>query len=253
MRRLAALLLGLAAAPAAGAETVVAALSHTRVAITTDFTGSEIFIYGAIRRTAPPPDDLALDVIVALQGPSAPVMVRRKSRRFGIWINDDGVKVDAAPSFYAVSTTRDFHDAVSYTDDLRHKIGLDHAVRLIGESHWERYPEEYRDAVIRLRKEQGLYFEQPGGVTIDQETLFRTSIALPSQLVEGDYSARVFLIRDKQVIDIAEQTIAVQKVGLERLIYVTATEHAALYGVLSIAVALAVGWLASAVFRAFVP
>ena len=35
-------------------EQVVAGLSQDAVSITTDFTGSEILIYGAIRRDAPP-------------------------------------------------------------------------------------------------------------------------------------------------------------------------------------------------------
>ena len=36
-------------------EQVVAGLSQDAVSITTDFTGSEILIYGAIRRDKPPP------------------------------------------------------------------------------------------------------------------------------------------------------------------------------------------------------
>lgn len=252
MRALGAILLWLAAAAPAAAEEVVAALSQTRVAITTSFQGSEIFIYGAIRRTAPPPEG-ALDVIVAVNGPSAPVIVRKKERRFGIWVNDEGVRVDAAPSFYAVASTRPLEKAVSHVEDLRHKIGLEHAVRLIGETHYERYPEDYREAVIRLREDAGLYFEDPGGVRMRAETLFSTSIDLPAQLVEGDYRARIFLLRDREVIDIDEREIAVRKVGLERWIYTMSREQSLIYGLLSIAVALAAGWLASTFFRIFFP
>jgi uncharacterized protein (TIGR02186 family) len=252
LRALGAILLWLAAAAPAAAEEVVAALSQTRVAITTSFQGSEIFIYGAIRRTAPPPEG-ALDVIVAVNGPSAPVIVRKKERRFGIWVNDEGVRVDAAPSFYAVASTRPLEKAVSHVEDLRHKIGLEHAVRLIGETHYERYPEDYREAVIRLREDAGLYFEDPGGVRMRAETLFSTSIDLPAQLVEGDYRARIFLLRDREVIDIDEREIAVRKVGLERWIYTMSREQSLIYGLLSIAVALAAGWLASTFFRIFFP
>ena len=39
------------------------------------------------------------------------------------------------------------------------------------------------------------------------------------------------------------------KVGLERLIYTMAQEHSAIYGLLSILIALAAGWLASTFFR----
>ncbi len=252
MRGAVALLLALLALAPARGEEVLAALSQTRVAITTGFDGSEIFVYGAIKRIAPVPEG-QLDIIVSLTGPSAPVIVRQKTRQFGIWVNDQGVQVDAAPTFYAVASTRPLSDALSHTDDLRHRIGINHAVRLIGDAQAERYPEEYRRAVIRLRRAAGLYVERPGSVEVTRDTLFSTSITLPTTLVEGDYSARVFLVRDGQVIDIAEETVAVRKEGLERWIYRMAQEQSLAYGLLSIAVALAAGWLASAFFRIFFP
>ena len=230
-------------------ERVIAGLSQTHVSITTDFAGSEIFIYGAVKRDAPPPKTWPLDVIVAVTGPIQPVIVRKKSREFGIWINGRGIQVDAAPSFYAVATTGPFHDILSYTDDLHHKIGIDQIVRLIGETSDREYPEEYRQAAIRLRRDAGLYVELPGAVNVTDQTLFETRIRLPANLVEGDYRARIFLLRDKAVLDVFESSIEVRKVGLERLIYTMAQEQSAIYGLLSIMIALAAGWLASTFFR----
>lgn len=236
-------------AAAAAEERIIAGLSQTHVSITTDFSGSEIFIYGAIAREAPRPKTWPPDIIVAVTGPSQPVIVRKKDRRFGIWVNGPGVQVDAAPSFYAVATTGPFRDVISWTDDLRYKVGLDQIVRLIGTPRDFEYPEEYRQAAIRLRRNAGLYVELRGAVKVIDETLFETRIRLPANLVEGDYSARVFLLRNKNVIDVFESSIEVRKVGLERWIYVMAQEHGAIYGMLSILVALTAGWLASAAFR----
>lgn len=255
MRRLAATvtaLLAFQAALPAAAEEIVARLNHTQVAITAGFDGSEIFVYGAVRREAPA-SAVPLDVVVVIVGPSEPVVVRRKVRRMGIWVNDEGVQVDAAPSFYAVASTRGFRETISYTDDLRYRVGLDHAVRLIGETDYAEYPADYRQAVIRLRREQGLYLEVPGGVEIAEDTLFSASFQLPASLVEGDYRARIFLTRDRHVIDAAEETIAVRKVGIERWLYTLSRENGLLYGALSILVGLAVGWLASAAFRLLFP
>lgn len=247
------LALALLLVPGARAEEVVAGLSQTTVEITTGFSGSAIFLYGAIKREAPPPSDAQLDVVVAVEGPSSPIIVRKKDRQFGIWVNGPGVQVDAAPVFYAVASTRALHESISYTADLRYQVGLDHAVKLIGDSQAEAYPADYREALIRLRKADGTYFEAPGGVTMAEDTLFQTRIELPPKLVEGDYRARVFLMRDREVIDVFEKTIAVRKVGLERWIYTMAQEQSLLYGLLSIAVALAAGWLASTFFRVFFP
>ena len=55
--------------PAAAAqEVIVSGLSQNRVSITADFDGSEILIYGAVKRDAPPPEG-AMDVIITVEGP----------------------------------------------------------------------------------------------------------------------------------------------------------------------------------------
>ena len=230
-------------------ETVIAGLSQTHVSITTDFSGSEIFIYGAIKRDAPVPKDWPLDVIVAVTGPLESAIVRKKERKFGIWVNDAGVKVDTAPSLYAVATTGPFRDIISFTDDFRYKVGIENLVHFIGETDDVEFKEGYPEALVRLRRAAGIYFELIGGVKVTDETLFETRIRLPANLVEGDYRVRIFLLRDKSVVDVFESSIEVRKVGLERWIYTMAQEQSALYGILSILVALTAGWLASTFFR----
>jgi uncharacterized protein (TIGR02186 family) len=84
----------------------VAGLSRDAISITTNFEGSEILIFGAVSRVGRRlPRARSLHVIVTVEGPQRPVTVRRKARRFGIWVNTDAIEVDAAPTFYAVATT----------------------------------------------------------------------------------------------------------------------------------------------------
>jgi uncharacterized protein (TIGR02186 family) len=238
----------------AAGEQVVAGLSQSRVAITTWFSGSEIFIYGAVKRETPIPDGAPLEVVIAVTGPSKPVVVRRKEREFGIWMNGPGLHVDAAPSFYAVATTGPFRDVLSWTEDLRHRVGLDQVIRLIDAPLWaEESREEYLDAVVRLRRAKGVYFEMIGGVSIAEQTLFQTRIELPAEIVEGDYTARIFLTRDREVVDHFETSITVRKVGLEYWVDRMASDFSALYGILSVVVALFAGWAASALFRLAFP
>ncbi|HBQ36185.1 MAG TPA: hypothetical protein DD729_05010, partial [Rhodobacteraceae bacterium] len=70
------------------AEQIVADLSQSKVGISATFDGSEILIFGAISRSAPMPNDGPMQVIVTVSGPSEPVMVRRKDKKFGIWVNN---------------------------------------------------------------------------------------------------------------------------------------------------------------------
>jgi uncharacterized protein (TIGR02186 family) len=226
---------------------IVAALSQNRVSITANFSGSQIFVFGAIKGAAP--EGAKLEVVLAIAGPSGPVKVRRKDRVAGIWVNRDEVLVDEAPSFYAVAATGPLDEVLSHTDDLRHRIGIDHLVRLIGAPADVDAPEDFREAVIRLRRDEGLYVELPGVIRTVEDTLFAVDIKLPANLVEGDYSARVFLLRNREVADIFETDITVRKVGLERWIFALSRENPAAYGLLSIVVALLAGWGASEAFR----
>ncbi|GAA0308558.1 TIGR02186 family protein [Rhodovulum strictum] len=246
--RLILLLLCLMAALPARAERVVAGLSQTHVAITTSFSGSEILIFGAVRREAPLPEG-ALHVVVTVAGPSGPVTVRRKARRLGIWVNTEAVEIDAAPSFYAVASTAPLSEALSQTEDLRHKVSIPRAIRAVGTAAQAADAESFVEALIRIRSSNGLYQVLPGEVSLTEDTLFRTSVALPANLTEGDYQTRIFLTREGEVIDAFETVIAVRKVGLERWTYLLAHEQPLLYGILSLAIAIAAGWGASAAFR----
>ncbi|MEM8848719.1 MAG: TIGR02186 family protein [Pseudomonadota bacterium] len=233
----------------ARAEEVVAALSQDRVSISTSFDGSEILVFGAVKRDAPAPNDGPLEVIITVSGPSEPVTVRRKDRRFGIWVNVEAVEVDRAPSFYAVATSGNLSQTLRQTEDQRHRISIPRAIRAVDIARMSTQAPEFLRALIRVRETEGTYKVAEGAVTLRDETLFSANIALPADLTEGDYDTRIFLTRNGRVIDNFSTSIFVRKVGLERLIYNLAHEQPLVYGLLSLAIAIAAGWGASAVFR----
>lgn len=249
MIRPALLLLALLAAPLR-AEEIVLGLSAEEVGITATFDGSDILVFGAVKRDAPlPPDAAPLDVIIAVTGPVTPVTVRRKDRRFGIWINTEAASIDAAPSFYAVATTRPLSESLRDVEDLRFAISIPRAIRSIGNEVED--SAAFTEALIRIRRDEGLYQVLDGAVALTEETLFRTEIALPANLVEGRYDARIFLTRDGRVIDSVDTPITVRKVGLERWLFNLAHERPLAYGLLTICLAILLGWAASAAFRNF--
>ncbi|WP_108813791.1 TIGR02186 family protein [Loktanella sp. Alg231-35] len=233
----------------AKAEEIVLGLSRDEVAITATFEGSEILIFGAIKREGGPQAEGDLGVIVTVAGPDRPVTVRKKDRRFGIWVNTESVDVDVAPTFYAVATNRPLEEILTFTEDLNTRISTQRAIRSVGST--VEGAERFTQALIRVRAGQGLYQTLPEGVWVEEETLFRTLIPLPANLTEGDYKAEIYLTRDKQIVDFYTTTIPVKKVGLERWLYNLAHEHAFWYGLMSLSIAIAAGWGASAVFTLF--
>ena len=247
MRVLLALLLLVLPMTPATAEEVVLGLSRDQIRITTNFEGSEILIFGAIKREVPIPEGPDLQVIVTVEGPSRPLTVYRKDRVLGIWANTDAVEIDAAPSFYAISTSGPFHEVLRDTDDLRHRISIPRAIRSVGATVMD--SQAFTAAVIRIRKASGIYQRNEGAVEVTDQTLFRTAVDLPANLTEGAYRTRIFLTRDGRVLSSVERVIEVRKVGLERWLYNLSRQQPLLYGLMSLAIAIAAGWGASAAFR----
>ena len=238
----------LTSAAATHGEEVVLGMSQDEVAITATFDGSEILVFGAIKRETEI-SPIPLQVIVAVSGPSKPLLVRRKERKFGIWVNTDRAQVDAAPSFYAIATSAPWDQVVSDEQDALHKISIYRAIKFVKTQNLVTDAQSFRDAVIRIRKENGLYQLRENTVAIDQQTLFRTSIEMPANLTEGDYSTRIFLTREGQVVSDFETSINVRKVGIERFLFNLSRQSPLVYGLMSLAIAIFAGWSASAVFQ----
>lgn len=234
--------------PAPG-ESIVAGLSQNRVDITANFSGSEILIYGAVKREAPPPDDKPLHVIVTVEGPPSALTIRRKDRVAGIWINDAEVTIDQAPSFYAVAATGPLGLILSRTEDQRHKISLPGSIRAVGISAQASESRAFVDALLRIYEAEGRYRLSEDTVRFSQSTLFRTDVVLPANLTEGDYRVRIFLVRGGAVVDTLERVIGVRKKGLERQIWNLAHDQPLAYAALALIIAIASGWGASEVFR----
>ncbi|TRD21537.1 TIGR02186 family protein [Palleronia caenipelagi] len=241
-------LLWLLAAPVYATEELVAGLSTNRISISATFAGSELMIFGAVKRDAPIADG-NLGVIITVEGPKAPITLRQKERLGPIWVNRSALEIDKAPSFYAVNTSQPLTEILSATDNLRHGITIRRAIRSVGAPATIKDPAAFSEALIRLKEKDGLYKVNENTVLLRQSTLFDTSVALPANLIEGPYVSRIFLTRDGKVIESERISINVTKVGLERFLYRLSQENPLTYGILSLVLAIFAGWGASAIFR----
>ncbi|WP_108482802.1 TIGR02186 family protein [Oceaniglobus ichthyenteri] len=243
------LLLLVALTTPAQSEEVVAGLSQNTISISTNFDGSEILIFGAVKREQQIDRDSDLGVIVTVAGPRQSLTVRRKDKWAIIWVNQDSLEVQSAPSFYAIATSAPFSDMISDEADQQHLISVDRAISAGVASEGVIDKDNFTEALIRIRSKANLYQMNESSVALRADTLFNTSIALPANLVAGNYTVRFLLTRDQQVVSQYETAIFVNKVGLERFLYSLAHEQPIWYGLMSLAIAIAAGWGAAAVFR----
>ncbi len=219
------------AAPLA-AEVLVADLSRHLVAITTGFGGADLLLFGAVTGEG--------DMVVVVRGPPREQVVRRKARRGGLWVNAASARV-TAPSFYHVAATRPLAEIAPPAVLERHGIGLGH---LDLEARGA-----VREALVRIERRRGLYGRHVAGIGLLGERLFRTDIHFPGNVPVGTYSVEVYLFRDGRVAGFETTPLVVSQIGLGADIRDFAHRHAALYGLIAVAVAAASGWAAAVAFR----
>ena len=241
------LLLALATALPPGdaprAQSLVADLSQHLIAITTAFVGTQVVLFGVADRTG--------DVAVTVQGPREDLVVRRKSRVAGIWVNRDRLAFRRVPAYYAVASTGPL-EKIARPDVLAQLEigtgGLD--LEPIDATGYEISEiASFKDALVRRKQEQRLYSREPAPINFIGESLFRTTLIFPANVPPGIYQVQVFELKDGFAADAQRSTLVVSKVGLEADIYDFAQQRGSLYGLTAIALAVVSGWLAGVIFR----
>jgi uncharacterized protein (TIGR02186 family) len=223
-----------------GATPLVADLSNHLIAITTNFTGTDVLLFGAV--------DGPGDVVVVVRGPVTDVTVRRQEQIAGIWVNRTSVEFRSVPSFYAVASTRPIDELLDASTRMRHAIGLDTLRLSAPEADHDILP-EFRDALMRIKTAQLLYRPELIDVIFLGDTLFRADIRFPSNVPIGSYVVEVLLVRDGEVASAQTTPLVIGKIGLGADIFELAHRHKFFYGLGSVLLALLAGWIAHLVFR----
>ncbi|MEQ8347949.1 MAG: TIGR02186 family protein [Sneathiellaceae bacterium] len=222
---------------------LVTDLSNHLISITSSFSGTSLLLFGAISEPG--------DVVVIVRGPSDRVMVRRKERTLGVWMNRSAAELEDVPGYYAVSTTRPRSEFASPDLLRRLQAGPDFLEMPVAREN-DADPAQavdFRDALIRIRAQQGLFNLDESGVVFVGQRLFRAPIAFPATVPVGTYRAEVYLIRDDRVVAAQATPLFVMKRGLEQTLFQFAQEQRLAYGILIVLIAIFVGWALSTLLQ----
>ena len=223
------------------AQPLVADLSRHLIAIGSGFTGTEVLLYGAIEGEG--------DVVVVVRGPEERVVVRRKERIAGIWVNRKSVVFDRVPAFFAIAASRPLDRVAPAPLRELHHLGIETLDFVVAAALPPDDVKTFREALLRNRVRDGFYAAKPGKVGFVGSRLFRTRILFPANVPTGTYSAQVFLIRDGDVISAESTPLFISKIGFQADVNFLAHNQPAVYGLIAIAIALMAGWGAAAAFR----
>ena len=235
----------LAAAPsAAWAEDLVSGISQDTIQITSNYTGTDIVVFGAIER---PQSIQGRNIVVVVRGPDHAITVRRRNRIAGVWINSDAARFEGMPAYYYLASTEPIGRVAPPEALIRYGIGLQNLKPSAIGSHHD--PEPFRQAGIRHLQREGLYVESPGSIDFLSETLFRTRVPVPASVTRGQYNVEVYLFRNGEVVSAQSTPFFVDATGLERRLFNMAHYAPLSYGLACVAMAMMLGWISAVLFR----
>ncbi len=233
------------------AEILVTSLSTHRVLIGSNYTGSEIAVFGSVERegrTVSRADPY--DLVVTVIGPRRHLLVRQKERRGLFWLNNEQRRFVEAPSFLATMTTRPISEMGSEEDARRLQIGLKNRLTPPGAA-MSLDPGEARftEALIRLKSEDDLYQQTERGVTFLTPSLFRAAVTLPATAPTGNYDVLIELYAGGVSLARQETSFEVVQIGFEQQVAWVARNWSLFYGTATALTALLFGWIATMIFR----
>lgn len=234
------------------AEQMTVSLSTGDIMVDSTFAGEIVTLFGVIERDASTVSRATdYEIAIIVRGPDETVIARRKDRIAFIWLNNASETFTDVPSYYALNTSGGLAEVSTPGILARFGIGFDNIDFGGSQDDETDGSAEFRDAFIRLKQDAGLYSEQSAGVSFIGETdnVFQSALWIPANAPDGLYSVEVLLFSGSALLAREEGEINITKVGFEQFMYTASIDHALLYGLACVVLALFTGWLAGVIFR----
>lgn len=225
------------------ASPIISGISTNEINIDTDFKGAKILLFGA--------KGDAGNIVIAVRGPKKNFLVTKKERLLGIWYNAERLKFKESYSFYSLfSTFGGQTNNQSAIDQLLSdlELGENNLEFDISGNVEEGKKNEFQLQLIDRLEKNKLYSTSPSKVEFLDETLFKVTLDFPKNISRGTYTVEIYLVNEGGLLSFQSIPIYVNQVGLSAKILDFSDQQSFLYGLLAVAIALIVGWLANYIF-----
>lgn len=226
----------------AEAAPVALHLDKTTVEIGTFYNGTTVLAEGMV-----PPGS---EAVVRVRGRSEELHLKKKGKVAGLlWMNTGDLTIEDAPKIYMVYASAQGQDIMA---SPQLGVGLDSLrdrIRILPAGEDQTF---FFNEFIKLKKHDAVYAEFPGSVTYGEQTgqgrRFKATLQVPPRMGADDYTIEVMAVRDGQVIGQAASDLQVKMVGFPEQLARLAFQRSLLYGILSVVIAVAGGFLMGALF-----
>lgn len=213
-------------------------LAQDYVDITTGFNGATLTLFGM--QQAP-----GL-IAITIQGPNRTMIVRKKERTAGIWMNRSNLQFENVPGFYSYALHTDLENLSDLETLRKHRIGTKNLVFPPFESEISDEKQTiFNQALVRNKIDDKLFADTAETISFINPNFFRTQFFLPANVPTGEYIVRTFLFHDGDVEQTRKMIVNIRQVGTSAGIHGFAQNYSLIYGVFCVLFALTAGWLSN--------
>ncbi|MGC8871797.1 MAG: TIGR02186 family protein [Caldimicrobium sp.] len=171
-----------------------------------------------------------------------------------IWMKTGDLHFENVPFFYHVYSTRPIEEILTKKDLEEYSLTFDSLKK--GVNLFPVKDENQKNFLwqefIKYKSKYHLYAYEVVPYNCKgegQNQLLEISIHWPYQAPPGVYQIKIYEISNRKIENIAEKIVEVEKVGLVKFLTDFAQNHALIYGVFSVLIALVSGFLVGLIFK----
>jgi hypothetical protein len=236
------LVLGLAGSVQAASATLQ--VSPDVVEISSFYQGRHVAVTGTLPE--------GLGAVVEVLGPTTEEHLMRKGRRGPLWMNVGQINVSGVPSLYLVLSSHADLLAGNRLDASWGFPSLIQRISLTGDIQANEQ-DKFKHQFLELKESQKLYGAWPEGLKVspagDGHQKVTGKFWLPSNVKPDTYKVCLTTVKEGQAVDKVCIDLPVQMVGFPAFLMTMAYDHAALYGLLAIIIAIVVGAIMGYLFK----
>jgi uncharacterized protein (TIGR02186 family) len=227
---------------------LTAKANHDHITIDFFYHGSTVSVRGE--------SDPGVDLVIKIASPEGHQVLKQKGKVAGVlWMNVGELKFENTPNFYEVFSTKKVEDILSREEQERNVLGyaaLAKHVEITPVAN-EEEKTKWFDEFVKFKQDGNVYATSSGNIEVTTNASGRQeyyiNTAWPYQAQPGDYLVTVYAVKDNKVIEQATSNVNVAQIGMVKTLATMAKDTPAIYGFLSIGVALGAGFGVSLVFR----
>lgn len=188
-------------------EGLVTQMDTDEVDITTQFTGKNILIFGAMNQPG--------QVVIKVQSPKQSMALSRDVAVGPFWLKSGKLTIDGTPGLFYLMSSQPIEKLLN--TKTREQLGLSFQATLADtvEPNDVQGMSDWREAFLRLKRSEHFYQDSSSAVKLVSNRLFFATITLPANTPLGDYHLDIYLVSHGKVVSHQSRSLNVQQVHLE--------------------------------------